>query len=107
MAATEVVILFIVMQVRLGGLFDRAFWSSIWRMMSATGFMAIISYCMVLIFPLQAGDNSSFYFTFPKFVLIVTVSMVTYVGFSRLLRLKEVKPIITIIKRLTSGSVRG
>jgi putative peptidoglycan lipid II flippase len=107
MAATEVVILFVVMSIRLGGLFDRAFWSSIWRMMSATGFMAIVSYIMVLIMPLQAGDNSSFYFTFPKFVLIVVVSMVTYVGFSRLLKLQEVKPIIATVKRLSPGSVRG
>jgi len=107
MAATEVVILFIVMSVRLGGLFDRTFWSGIWRMMSPAGFMAIVSYCMVLIFPLQAGASSSFYFTFPKFVLIVGVSIVTYVLFSRLLKLKEVNPIIATVKRFTAGSVRG
>jgi len=107
MAATEVVILFIVMSIRFGGLFDRTFWSGVWRMMSATGFMAIISYCMVLIFPLQAGANSSFYFTFPKFVLIAGVSIATYVGFSRLLKLKEVNPIIATVKRFTVGNVRG
>jgi hypothetical protein len=76
-------------------------------MASATGFMAIISYIMVLIFPLQAGDDSSFYFTFPKFVLIILVSAVAYVGFSKLLRLTEADPIIKQVKRVVSGGVRG
>ncbi len=43
MAAVEVFILFTVMSVRLGGLLDKIFWSGVWRMMSATGFMAIAS----------------------------------------------------------------
>ena len=107
MAAVEVVILFIVMTVRFPGLFDRSFWSGVWRMASATGFMAIISYIMVLIFPLRAGDDSSFYFTFPKFVLIVGISMAAYVTFSRLLKLAEAKPIIALVRRLVSGGVKG
>ena len=94
MAGVEVAILFVVISMRIPGLLNGTFWNGVWRMASATGFMAIISYIMVLIFPLQAGDDSSFYFTFPKFVLIVFVSLASYVAFSRLLKLHEVDPVI-------------
>lgn len=107
MAAVEVLILFTVMSMRFPGLLNREFWGAVWRMASATGFMAIVSYAMVLLLPLQAGDDSSFYFTFPKFVLIVAVSFTTYVAFSRLLRLDEATPIIATVKRAVSGGVRG
>ena len=107
MAAVEVFILFGVMARRFPGLLDLTFWGAVWRMASATGFMAIVSYFMVYLLPLQAGDNSSFYFTFPKFVLIVAVSFATYLGFSRLLSLEEANPIIKLLRRFISGGVRG
>lgn len=107
MAGVEVLILFSIMSIRFPGLFGGKFWGAVWRMMSATGFMAIVSYFMVLVFPLQAGDESSFYFTFPKFVLIVAVSLSAYAIFSKALRLHEVEPIIKSLRRLISGGVRA
>jgi len=107
MAAVEVFILFTVMSMRFPGLLNREFWGAVWRMASATGFMAIISYAMVSLLPLQAGDDSSFYFTFPKFVLIVAISFAAYVTFSRLLKLSEAEPIMSIAKRVVSGGVKG
>jgi putative peptidoglycan lipid II flippase len=106
MAAVEVIILFVVMATRFKGLLDKDFWGAVWRMASATGFMAIISYLMVLLMPLQAGDDSSFYFTFPKFVLIVAVSFGSYIAFSRLLRLDEATPFIRTAQRILSGGTR-
>lgn len=106
MAAVEVFILFAVMNLRFKGLIDRTFWGAVWRMTSATGFMSIISYVMVLIFPLQAGDDSSFYLTFPKFVLIVGVSMGAYIVICRLLKLDEVRPVISSLRRLFGVRVR-
>lgn len=102
MAGVEVLILFVVMSVRIPGLLNGDFWNGVWRMFSATGFMAIVSYVMVLILPLQAGDDSSFYFTFPKFALIVAISLVSYVAFSQLLKLREVKPVIRQYQKVTA-----
>ena len=104
MAGIEVVILFTIMAIRFPDLLNNTFWKATWRMVGATGFMAVISYCMVLLFPLQAGDDSSFYFTFPKFVLIVGVSMSAYIFFSRVLRLSEVEPVLKTIRRLITGN---
>lgn len=107
MAAIETFILFTVMVRRFPGLLNLEYWSAVWRMASATGFMAIISYILVLLMPLQAGDNSSFYIAFPKFVLIVAVSLSAYVLFSRVLKLKEADPVIALARRFISGGVRG
>ncbi len=108
MAAVEVFILFVVMARRFPGLLNSDFWNAVWRMASATGFMAAVSYAMVLIFPLQAGDQSSFYFTFPKFVLIVGMSFVAYITFSKLLKLDEADPVVAMVRRLSSaGSTKG
>ncbi|MBC7512305.1 polysaccharide biosynthesis C-terminal domain-containing protein [Candidatus Saccharibacteria bacterium] len=106
MAAIEVFILFAVMARRFPGLLNREFWNAVWRMASATGFMAVISYVMVSIFPLQAGDQSSFYFTFPKFVLIAGMSFVAYLTFSKLLKLDEANPVIAAVRRLTPNGLK-
>ncbi|MDQ5932347.1 MAG: putative peptidoglycan lipid flippase [Patescibacteria group bacterium] len=107
MAAVEVFILFAVMAVRFPGLLDKGFWNAVWRMASATGFMAIVSYLLVLLMPLQSGDDSSFYFTFPKFIVITAVSFAVYVAFSRLLKLEEANPVIRTLQRLSSGGTRS
>ena len=106
MAGVEAFILFTIMVRRFPGLLNKEYWSAIWRMASATGFMAIVSYILVTLMPLRAGDDSSFYLTFPKFVLIVLISMATYIAFSKLLSLKEADPIIRISKRLLTGGVK-
>lgn len=106
MAGVEAFILFTIMVRRFPGLLNKEYWSAIWRMASATGFMAIVSYILVTLMPLRAGDDSSFYLTFPKFVLIVLVSMGTYIAFSKVLSLKEADPIIRISKRVVTGGVR-
>lgn len=100
MAIVEVLILVTVMSMRFKGLIDRTFWGAVWRMAGATGLMAIASYGLVTLLPLQAGDDSSFYFTFPKFVLIVATSLAVYVGFCRLLKLEEAVPVVASARRL-------
>jgi putative peptidoglycan lipid II flippase len=107
MAAVEVLILFAVMSRRYSDLLDKNFWNAVWRMASASGFMSIVSYILVFLMPLRAGDDSSFYFTFPKFVLIVTISLSTYVVFSRMLKLSEATPIVNLVKRTVAGSARN
>ncbi len=107
MAAVEVFTLFVIMVRRFPGLLNADFWNAVWRMASATGFMAIVSYAMVLLMPLQAGDQSSFYFTFPKFALIVSVSFAAYIALSRLLKLEEAEPIMKQVRRAFTGGVRG
>lgn len=99
-AVIEVVILLKIMNSRLKGIFDKTFWHSIWRMASATGIMAIVCYTMVSLLPLQAGDFSSFYLSFPKFVVIVAASIGAYVGLSKLFALREADPLLRVVHKM-------
>lgn len=104
-AVIEVVILFIVMSHRIKGLFNRHFLGAIIRMSSAAGLMILVTYPMVKLLPLSAGDNS-FFAAFPKFVAIVTVSIVAYVSLSRLMLLSEANPVIARASRVFFGRFR-
>jgi putative peptidoglycan lipid II flippase len=105
-AFVEVMVLFWIMSRRIGGLFDISFMRAVWRMASATGFMAVVSYIAVQIFQLGVNDQS-FLATFPKFILIVAISMTAYVVFSRMLKLPEADPVISRAKKVLFGRARS
>lgn len=95
----EILILFVIMSKKLPGLFDFSFYSALARMLSASGFMAAITYLLVNRFPLEAVDQS-FFASFPKFFFIVVASLTCYALFSYLLKLKEVYPILERLKKI-------
>lgn len=103
-AAVEVAILFVVMAMRIKGLFDTSFVHAVARMASATGFMAIISYVSVQVLQLQDVDQS-FFATFPKFAVIIAVSLGLYVYLSWLMKLEEATPIVKRVRKLFFNSV--
>lgn len=104
-AVVEVTILFAVMGHRFPGLFNRMFWSATLRMASATGLMALVTYFMVSSLPLGA-DDKSFFATFPKFCLIVAISAIAYVLFSKMLMVKEANPVVARSTKLLFGKLR-
>ncbi len=101
----EVCILFVMMSRHIKGLFDKIFIHAVARMASATGLMAIVTYISISILPFKATDLS-FFTSFPKFALIVVVNLLVYVGFSKLFKLTEVNPILSIAKKLLFGRFR-
>ncbi len=101
----EVCILFTIMARRIKGLFDKVFIHAIARMASVTGFMAVVTYTCVSMLPLSATDQS-FLASFPKFGLIVVFSLVSYVIFSRMIKLTEADPIIARFKKILFVGIR-
>jgi len=97
-SGVEVGILFVIMSRRIQGLFDRPFIHAVGRMVSATGFTAIITYIMVAFMPLGAEDV--FFSAFAKFALIVGITAVVYIIVCRIFKLEEVAPIITRVKKI-------
>jgi putative peptidoglycan lipid II flippase len=95
----EVVILFVIMSQRIKGLFDMVFVHAVARMVSASGLMGIICYTSVKIFELTAQDQS-FLSTFPKFAVIVAISLGSYVLISKWFKLREADPIIDRIVKV-------
>lgn len=98
-SAVEVAILFFVMSKRIKGLFDKAFIHSVSRMVVAAGLMGVVTYMSILMWPLNATDQS-FLASFPKFTFIVVISGITYFGICRLFKLEETRPIISRLKKV-------
>lgn len=104
-AAIEVFILFAVMSVRIPKLFDRPLVSAISKMASATGFTSVVCYIMVSSLPLAASDHG-FFSTFPKFCLIVFVSLSAYVFISKMLQIEEANPVVKKASRILFSKIR-
>ena len=105
-AAVEVAILFVIMAARIQGLFDVVFVHAIGRMVSATGFMALVTYGAVKVFELTANDQS-FMATFPKFSIIVLLSLSAYIGLCYLMRLDEARLVTSRVKHFAFDPYRG
>ena len=98
-AIIEVVILFTVLSTRVPQLFDRKFASATWRMLSASGFTALICYISVQLLQLQNTDKN-FFSMFPKFALIVAISLTVYVSICNKLHLEEAQLVVKRFKKL-------
>ena len=104
-ALLEVAILFSIMSRQIPGLFDKYFYNSILKMLSAVGFMSIVTYFSILAFPLTVHDQS-FFLVFPKFVLITFLSLAAYLLFSYLLKIKESFSIIKKIDQILFAGMK-
>lgn len=105
-AFVEVCILFVMMSRTIKGLFDVAFIHAIGRMVSATGFMAVVTYFVVALLPLSSSDQSILA-SLPKFMLITLISSFVYVMFSNMLKLEEAAHVIARIKKILFGRIKG
>jgi hypothetical protein len=105
-AAVEVMILFAIMSFRIPQLFDAVFFHAIARMVSATGFMAIVTYATVNIFALNAEDQS-FMNIFPKFSIIVLASFAAYVAVCRLMSLHEASLVTSRLRKMVFDPYRS
>ncbi len=100
-AVVEVAILFVVMERRMPKLFNKAFVSAIWRMVVSAAVTSVVCYMAVLMLPFRELDNS-FYSAFPRFMVIVMVSFLTYGAMSKLVKLHEIDPVIARIRQALS-----
>lgn len=93
-ALIEVTILFVIMSIRLPGMWNLKLLQSFLQMITATGVTALVTYILVAyILPLGAADVG-FFTLAPKFTLIVMGSLASYVLISYLFGIKESKSVI-------------
>jgi len=104
-AAIEVTILSAVMLVRDPKLFNREFWSGIFRTVSVTGFSLVAGYITVGFVPLGAEDRG-FVTLGTKFLLIATVTMATHFTISGLFDLDEARPFWRWVRRVALRPVK-
>ena len=103
-AVVEVAILFVILSRTIANPFTLEFWHAAIRMTVAATVVGVVCYFMVSLLPLHSED-ASFSATFPKFLLIVSVSGATYLLASKLLRIKEVNPVMRLIRTGLFGRV--
>lgn len=104
-AAVEVLILGTVMLVRDPKLFDREFWSGIFRIVSVTGFSLVAGYIAVSFVPLGLGDRGFFTLGTNLFI-IAGVTLATHVSLSGLFGLEEARPFFQWLKRFVLRPVK-
>lgn len=102
-AALELGCLIALILRRVPNLFDRDFWRQIGKMVLATGVMSIVTYLMVRLINLQFEDQNMLMVLVPL-CCIGVVSVLAYLGLSKLLRIEEADPILAKIGQIVSGS---
>jgi putative peptidoglycan lipid II flippase len=104
-AATEVIILVLVMFMRDPYILNRAFWLACLRIVSVTGFSVLTAFVMVSVLPLQLA-NRGFMTLGLRFGSIAGVTFAVHLAISWLFGLEEVTPIIEKAKRIILKPVR-
>lgn len=102
MAVVEVMILYVILERRIKGLFIKSFFHALSRMIGAAALTSVVTYVVVQLLQLQSTD-SGFWSTFPKFVMISAVSFSFYVWMSRLFKLEEARPVIERASKIVFG----
>lgn len=99
-AILEIIILLFILQHRSRReILNRDFYKGFLRMIIATIITGCVAFSMTKFIPLMATDNS-LVITIPKFFLISSVSVVSYLVASYFLDLDEAKPIFRYIKKI-------
>ncbi|MDR1197027.1 MAG: murein biosynthesis integral membrane protein MurJ [Candidatus Nomurabacteria bacterium] len=97
-AALEIAALFVVMSVRLKGVFDKDFGKIVLKMLLATGVMSIGTYILVSAVGLQFVDQNIL-MVLPQLLLIGLFSAIIYLAMSQALKLEESSSIVGKIKK--------
>lgn len=98
-------LLFIQNREMKGKIFDKAMVNSLLRILAASIIAGLVSYVMTKLMPLLASDNS-FLSTFPKFCVICAVSLTAYIGACVVLKVEEVKPVISKIRNVLFKNIK-
>ena len=101
-AVLEVVVLLMVMNRQMPKLFDMTFVRAIFKMILAGIVTGVVCYIGVLVLPFRYHDDS-FFSAFPKFVIISLVSFGAYAAASKWLKLPEIDPILSRLKKVLFG----
>ncbi len=105
-AATEVVILLVILSRRFPGIVNRVFLGALWRMLSAFGITFWVTWILRReLFELGAQDRG-FFTIVPKLGVLCSIVLLVYIIVSWLFKLEEVEPIIAKIRMILFKPIR-
>ncbi len=105
-AIVEIIILLYILQRRSGyKILNRDFFKAIFRMIVATIIAGCVAFSLTKFIPLRITDVS-LVITIPKFLLIASGSIISYLIASFFLNLEEAKPIVDYVKKILFKNVK-
>ena len=105
-AVVEIIVLLLILQRRSRGqILDKSFWRGMARMAIATAVAGCVAFSMTKFVPLRVTDVSLVH-TVPKFLLITSVTVVSYLLASYFLEIKEAGPVLRFIKKILFRNVK-
>lgn len=104
-ALSEIIILLVLMRGRIEGLFSARFISGIVRMLAASAITGFVCYVLVTFFPLLDSDER-FFSTFPKFLMIGGMSVLSYLVSAKIFRIKEADPFVAYLRKILFGQIK-
>ncbi len=104
-AATEVIILSLIMLHRDHKLLNIEFWSGVFKIASVTGFTVLAGFIMITLLPLGLYDRG-FVTLGSKLLLITSVTLFVHLIVSSLFDLEETKPVLAFIRRVTLKPIK-
>lgn len=103
-AAVEVLMLGVIMFSRDRKLFDKDFWSEIFRIVSVAGFSLVAGYIAVQVWPLMSSDGGLTLTL--KLAAISAVTLTTHLAMSAMFGLEEMKPVVRWLKRIVLRPIK-
>jgi putative peptidoglycan lipid II flippase len=104
-AATEVLIIGLVIVIRDPKMFDKEFWSMTAKLISVTGFTIIASFIMITLLPLNLNDKG-FFILGAKLGTISAVTIAVHIVVSALFGFDEAKSVLLKAKKIIYKTVR-
>ncbi len=104
-AVVEVAILFVILQRKTPGIFNKHFRSAVVKMFIASALMGVVTYVTLQFLQLRA-DDEGLLATLPKFAIITLISLTVYVFISKKMKLDEADPVVAKVSAIVFGKRR-
>jgi putative peptidoglycan lipid II flippase len=104
-AATEVIILSLIMLHRDHKLLNGEFWGGVLKIASVTGFTILAGFIMITLMPLGLFDRG-FVTLGSKLIIITAVTLFVHLVISALFDLEETKPVLSFIRRMALKPIK-
>ena len=104
-AVSEVVILMIIIMIRDHKMFNRLFWSNLFRLVSVTGFSMVAAFIAVRFLPLEVSDTGIVVLG-SKLLIITLVTFITHLLLSFAFGLDQAKIVVSKAKDIILKPIR-
>lgn len=101
-AILELACLFVLILRKVPNLFTHKFWLAVIRMAIAAAVMGIVTYMLVNVFDLKFENQNMLMVLIPLGIIVI-ISALVYGAMSSILKLEEIVPVVSYLRRILTG----